>query len=219
MIDEVMYEIRELTGQTYVNTYAGAKPRPSRPSPLGCRRSRIRSPTTNPEPVRWSASSHSLPATDRRRDRLAANPAIGPRAALLSWATHVQHHGVPPRRIRTSAGRRCHGARSRRSHRLRPQEGGRCGRGGRTGDRPDRVIARWIHRGDHHGGDATRAVMCCATRRPTSWRRRSRDCSPARSSPSGRPSRTASTTTSSCPVGRRSATTTSNPSRPRCARS
>lgn len=25
MIDEVMYEIRELTGQTYVNTYAGAK--------------------------------------------------------------------------------------------------------------------------------------------------------------------------------------------------
>jgi hypothetical protein len=25
MIDEVMFEIRELTGQTYVNTYAGAK--------------------------------------------------------------------------------------------------------------------------------------------------------------------------------------------------
>jgi hypothetical protein len=25
MTDEVMYEIRELTGQTYVNTYAGAK--------------------------------------------------------------------------------------------------------------------------------------------------------------------------------------------------
>jgi hypothetical protein len=24
MIDEVMFEIRELTGQTYVNTYAGA---------------------------------------------------------------------------------------------------------------------------------------------------------------------------------------------------
>jgi hypothetical protein len=24
MIDEVMYEIRELTGQTYVNSYAGA---------------------------------------------------------------------------------------------------------------------------------------------------------------------------------------------------
>ncbi len=54
---------------------------------------------------------------------------------------------------------------------------------------------------------ATKAVTCCATRRRTSWRRPSRSCSPAPSSRSVRPSRTASTTTSSCPAARRSATT------------
>ena len=48
---------------------------------------------------------------------------------------------------------------------------------------------------------------------------RDRSCSPAPSSRSARPSRTASTTTSSCPAGARSATTTWRRSRPGCGRS
>ena len=63
------------------------------------------------------------------------------------------------------------------------------------------------------------AATCCATRRRTSWPRPSPSCSPAPSSRSARPSRTASTTTSSCPAGARSATTTWPRSRPGCARS
>ena len=63
------------------------------------------------------------------------------------------------------------------------------------------------------------AATCCATRRPTSWPRPSPSCSRAPSTRSARRSRTASTTTSSCPAAARSATTTWPPSRPGCARS
>ena len=65
-------------------------------------------------------------------------------------------------------------------------------------------------RGDHHGGDGRGPSRAAPLDGPRHGAGGHASCSPARSSPSDRPSRTASTTTSSCPVGRRSATTTSN---------
>ena len=64
-----------------------------------------------------------------------------------------------------------------------------------------------------------RAGPCSVTRPPTCWPRPCSGCGPGPTSPSGRSSRTASTTTSSCPAAPTSATRTSSGSRPPCARS
>ena len=62
-------------------------------------------------------------------------------------------------------------------------------------------------------------MPCSVTRRPTSWPRPCSGCGRGPTTPSGRSSRTASTTTSSYPGVPTSATMTSSGSRPRCARS
>ncbi len=112
---------------------------------------------------------------------------------------------VEPREDRTSRpawmrgflilGGRTHGRRQAGRRRRRST------RRSRTSSRPS---------GDLPRNSSTRRLASrstrCATRRPTSWPRRSSISSPARSSASGRPSRTASTTTSSS-SGRSSPTT------------
>ena len=70
-----------------------------------------------------------------------------------------------------------------------------------------------------HGRQRRRPPRAAPLHGPRAGPGGARSCSRARSSRSARPSRTASTTTSSCPAGARSARTTWSPSRRGCARS
>ena len=60
MIDEVMYEIRELTGQAYVNTYAGEKAE-TEPTVAGTGRERHGRATRFDSPIARTRSSASSP--------------------------------------------------------------------------------------------------------------------------------------------------------------
>ena len=125
------------------------------------------------------------------------------------------HEGRAARQLRDRSSPGRHGPHRRRDHRLAARQGCAGRQDRRPGGRPESPRARRRPREHRHRRPATKASRCCDTRPPTCWPRRPPACAPAPRSPSGRPSRTASTTTSSSPS--RSARTTWPRSRPRCA--
>ena len=201
-----MYEIRELTGQEYVDEYATKKARdaPGRDRGHVADRSRRRPTATAATPRRSRSAPTSLapPAPDVGRTppvvgQARGRPGTGSRAPMADEITIT----LPDGSTRAlPAGH--HRGRPGRGHRLPAGQGGgdrrRQRRPSATSRRP---LADGDEVADRHGGQRPRASSRSATPRPTCWPRPCSTCSRGPRSPSARRSRTASTTTSSCPDG------------------
>ena len=202
-----MFEIRELSGQEYVDAYATKKAeraRRPRPQPSACRDGADR--TTAHDRRRPSARPRRRAARPPvgRDPRRPVNPRPGAgRAPVASPAMADQititlpdgsdatrprghHRGRPGRVDRAAAWPRRRSIADVDGDRARP----------RLARSPTATRSRIVT--DER---RPRPVHASATRRPTCWPRRCSTCSPAPRSPSARRSRTASTTTSSCPDG------------------
>ncbi len=159
MIDEVMYEIRELTGQEYVNRYAGEKAETEPTvaarvaSVTECCRSRC-----STAPAAPSVRTDDRPASRRSRRDDRGRPTSELRAGAPSGSSALPSY--PGRTMSTitislpdgseRAPRARHGARPGRIDRLRSEEGGRCRHRRRQGDRSDHAARRRCRGVDHH---------------------------------------------------------------------
>ena len=160
IIDEVMFEIRELTGQEYVDEYASKKAegipaaetaqvveldghghrRPARPRAAG------------PSLERRGARAPVLTPALRQRVPELANTSgtVGP---------HVRaDHGPVARWFDARVGHRHHRGWSGPGHRLPPGQGGRDRRRERRGARPHHGAPRRRRGGDHHRRQRPRPV-------------------------------------------------------------
>ena len=221
IIDEVMFEIRELTGQEYVDEYATKKAE-TFPSAETAQVVELGASAGNGHGGRRRARRLVGPAPRcSRRPALSRNGFAAARWGSGTVGPHVRRdHDPVARWFDACVGRRHHRVGSGRGHRLPPGQGGGHRGGERRASATCRHAARRRRRGRHrHGRQRRGASSRSATRRPTCWPRPCSTCSPAPPSASVRRSRTASTTTSSCPAGPPSWRTTSSASRPACARS
>ena len=200
IIDEVMFEIRELSGQEYVDEYATKKaeddpdrqPRPS----VAARRRRGAEP---------AHAATRLPSADvlSRPPAAIAGSSRRARPPVASGAM-ADDHDHAARRFDASRPRRAPprgdlaaaiGSRLAKAAVIADVDGERA--------RPRPAAAPTATRSRSSPADSDDGPLTsCATRRRTCWPRRCSTCSPAPSSPSARRSRTASTTTSSCPTAR-----------------
>ena len=190
--DELMFEIRELTGQEYRDVYATKK--------------------AESLPTEVARVAHVDDVEPEREPVLAARLRPG------TGSIGARHGARPPDRFagamsdRPRSPSRCPTAASVRSPRepraadVAASIGPRLAKAAvaATVDGEEWDLARPLPAGAHvaldHRRLRRRAATCCATPRPTSWPRPSRSSTRAPSSPSARPSRTASTTTSTCPT-------------------
>ena len=200
--DEVMYEIRELSGQDYVDEYATRTPEALPVAARGdarhrqrrgggrrrCRR-RPRRRARRPRP-----SARCGPGSPAARVRGQA-PALGNLAAMADITITLPDGSDASgrRRAPTALGLAAAiGPAWPRPRSIAEVNGDERDLGGRW---PTATGSRSSPR------DTSGACTRSATRRPTCWPRRCSTCSPGPRSPSARRSRTASTTTSSCPGG------------------
>ena len=182
-----MFEIGALSGQAYVDEYANKKPdEAGHPAPA---RAAVITADRRPRPT----------AADARRRGGEGRLSPRPRGRRYPRPAHG-HRRHAPGRLLALPRRRRHRGRPGRRHRAGPGQGRGRRRGQRRGAGPGHAAGRRRRRGHRHRLDATRAATSSATRRPTSWPRPCSTCSPGPRSASARRSRTASTTTSSCPT-------------------
>ena len=188
-----------------------ASPRPpAPPSPAAARR------RTNPPSARTNPAA--TPPATRQRTKRDPGPRHGSRSLLRQWPIPTSPSTCPTTpSAQLPAGSTGADLASSIGRSSCQERRGRRGR--RHPHRPERQPAR--RRPGRRSSPRTRtpAGASCGTPPPTSWPRPSPTCGPAPTTPSVRRSRTASTTTSSCPAAPTSATTTCPASRPGCARS
>ena len=187
--DELMFEIRELTGQEYRDVYATKKSE-SIPSEAA-RVAHV------DDPVRDGAAGAGRRRADRPDRPCPNRPGGGTAAGRFAGAMSDILVTLPDGSERAYPDGVDRGRR-RRVHRLAAGQGSGGGHRGGGGVGPGRARCRSGRPSPSSPTTPTRVATSCGTRPPTSWPRPSRSSTPGPSSRSARPSRTASTTTSIC---------------------